>query len=89
MSESGQCRGLVSLELVVVLPERLGERVVRRAVLCLSQNRILPTGHICQLALKALTVAPTLLSCAVVHSGQIGFDDASPGGAEETVGIES
>ncbi|ANN15811.1 hypothetical protein SD37_09210 [Amycolatopsis orientalis] len=89
MSERGQCRGLVFLELVVVLSKRLGERIIRRAVLRLPQNRVLPTSHICQLALKAFTFCSTLLSCAVVHSGQIGFDDASPGWTEESVGVES
>ncbi|ONF72651.1 hypothetical protein AVR91_0210745 [Amycolatopsis keratiniphila subsp. keratiniphila] len=69
MSERGQRCGLVFLQLVVVLPERLGERVVRCAVLGLAQNRVLSAGHIGQVTLKALTFAPALLSCAVVHSG--------------------
>ncbi|UUV29876.1 hypothetical protein NQK81_34710 [Amycolatopsis roodepoortensis] len=89
MSERGQCRGLVFLQLVVVLPERLGERVVRCAVLSLAQNGVLPTGHICQLTLKAFPFCSALLSSTVVHSGQISFDDASPGWTEEPVGVES
>ncbi|MFC3449352.1 hypothetical protein [Amycolatopsis speibonae] len=55
----------------------------------MPQNRVLPPGHFGQLALDALSLGSTLLSGAVVHCGQISFDDAPSCGAEEAVGVES
>ncbi|MEQ0558430.1 hypothetical protein ABJI51_05060 [Amycolatopsis sp. NEAU-NG30] len=88
LCDCGQCRLLLAFEVVVALAESLGERVVRVAFAGLPHDRVLLPGDGGQEPLLTAPLSFPFAGSRVVGATQLCFEDCSPFGAEEPVGVE-
>ncbi|MFC9249768.1 hypothetical protein [Amycolatopsis thailandensis] len=80
---------LARCQFVETLPQRFRERVVRCAVLGLSNQGFLFAFNVGELLLKAFSVFGACLCGGVVHSGQVGFQNGRTVRSEDAVGEEA
>ncbi|WP_410633891.1 hypothetical protein [Amycolatopsis sp. cmx-4-83] len=84
----GQRAVLLLLEIVVLLAETEGKRVIRVAFPGLPHDRILLAGDRRQRFLLARSFGLSLPGCGVVDAVQLSFEDRLSFRAEEAVGVE-
>ncbi|WP_326946895.1 hypothetical protein OG439_47640 [Amycolatopsis sp. NBC_01307] len=86
--DGGQCNLLLALEVVVAFAEPSGEGVARVAFAGLPHDRVLLAGDRGKQLLPTGSLGFSFKDRMIIDAALLNFEDRSPFGAEEPVGVE-